>query len=452
MIRAASYCIAFLFACTTGPSGDDDSPDDPDNPDEPAGDPCATPLVIPTSGRAIDLMPQARLATIAERAPCVVPGVVRDALESTQTYWYDKRSLTPGYQDSFGDNIETPIGMRPNTIDPGLINLAVPGGHEQIFSELGVFHFPFGRPIGPATNVVVVDFWRPAYSGNTVLPVVWWRRDPNSYTHRVEWMFPAGTVFGELLLLAIDPEGGALQPFEIRTRTRTLDGWNVDVYRPFPRATDLADAIAKRRGERPEWASSQVLDALVAQLRESQLASFTVSATHFSGGFPTRDAGIDRLPALSGSDAELMHELMRTTPFRSARGVYWKQSADRGAWAASADGTGSIVPAGYNAAAIEVSESSCDVCHRDAGRPFETWYSNILAYGELWGNDEIFTWHPFALAKFVDGQGAVVNFNHDNREIRADFTAAGLTAPYEPSMHPSTVYKRIVREWTDFAY
>ena len=141
-----------------------------------------------------------------------------------------------------------------------------------------------------------------------------------------------------------------------------------------------------------------------------------------------------------------------TTPFRSARGLAWKQSNNLYAWAAGSDGTGSIVPKGYNAAAIEISETSCDSCHRDAGRPFKTWYDNILAYGELWGNDEIFTWHPFTLDRFVDATGAVVNFNYDNRQIRPDFVSAGLVAPYSPSAHPATVYKRIVREWTDFSY
>ena len=96
--------------------------------------------------------------------------------------------------------------------------------------------------------------------------------------------------------------------------------------------------------------------------------------------------------------------------------------------------------------------TSCSTCHRDAGRPFMTWYDNILAYGELWGNDEIFTWHPFTLDRFVDGSGAVVNFNYDNRQIRPDFIAAGLIAPYSQTTHPATIYKRIVREWTDFSY
>jgi hypothetical protein len=438
--------IFTLFACTSQePSVDPTGPDaDTLQPPE-VVDPCATAVAIPTTGRPIDLMPADKLAAIAARVPCIATGSTRDIIESPRTLWYDKHSLTPGYQDSFGDNVVAPIGFRPNTIDPGLINLAVPGGHQQIFSELGIFHFPFGHPIGPANNVKVVDFWRLPDSGDAYQPVVHWQRDPNSYTHRIEWMFPKGTVFGELIFI---DEGGSLHPFEIRTRTRTLAGWDVDVLRPFPTATSFADAIEARRGDRP----SPALDALVQQLRGGELSPFHVAATHFPGAFPARDGAIEALPELTGADADFVHELLRTTAFRSARGTYWKQSAGLSAWAASAAGAGSIVPAGYNAAAVEVSEQSCDTCHRDAGRPFETWYDNILAYGELWGNDETFTWHPFTLSKFVDAQGAVVNFNYDNREIRPDFRAAGLITPYVPAHHPADIYKRIVREWTDFAY
>jgi hypothetical protein len=441
------WIALFVLGCdgsTMTPPGGDDTMSTLDAGNDPIADPCATSIAIPLAGRVLDLMPPARLAEIAGRMPCIAPGEVRETVESPRTLWYEKTTLTPGYQDSFGDNVQTPIGFRPNTIDPGLINLAVPGGHAQIFQSLGTFHFPFGTPLGPIDNVKVVDFWRPAYDANGApLPVVHWQRDPNGYTHRVEWMFPAGTVFGELLFL---DEGGPLYPFEIRTRTRTVDGWINDAYRPFPRAVDLADAIEKR------GATSSALTALVAQLRDTSLAAYQVKTTNFPGAFPTRDSGIDVLPALAGADADLVHDLMMSTAFRSARGIAWKEADGRVAHAAGAAGRGTIVPQGYNAAAVEVSEGSCDVCHRDAGRPFETWYDNILAYGELWGNDEIFTWHPFTLASFVDAQGKVVNFNHDNRVIRADFKAAKLVAPYVPAMHPPTVYKRIVRAWTDFAY
>lgn len=454
-MRTPAIAFVLLSACTAsqpgtgdpaGGGGDDDGSGSGSGSDV---DPCATAVAVPLSGRPLDILPPSRLAEIASRMPCIAPGALRTAIESPQTFWYDKQSLTPGYQDSFGDNVTTPIGMRPNTIDPGLINLAVPGGHEQIFAEVGTFHFPFGRPIGETTNVEVFDFWQPPHSGGAVLPVVHWQRDPNEYTHRIEWMFPAGTVFGEVLFMT---EGGVRYPFEIRSRTRTLDGWTVDVYRPFPRATDLADAIEARRGTRPEWAASPALDALVGQLRDGGVTAFRVAATHFPGAFPTRDGAADLLPALTGSDADLVHELLMTTPFRSAKGIAWKTAGGMTAWAAAASGTGTIVPKGFNATAINVDETSCSSCHRDAGRPFKTWYDNILAYGELWGNDEIFTWHPFTLAKFVDASGAVVNFNYDNREIRPDFVAAGLVAPYSAASHPASIYKRIVRDWTDFSY
>jgi hypothetical protein len=445
VLKRSLLALSLVLGCDSSKTTGGDDAIEPDAGMEPVTDPCTTPVVIPLAGRVIDLMPQPKLAEIANRTPCIAQGALRATLESTQTLWYDKLSLTPGYQDSFGDNVQTPIGFRPNTIDPGLINLAVPGGHEQIFQQLGVFHFPFGTPIGPVDNVKVVDFWRPAYDASgKPLPVVHWQRDPNGYTHRVEWMFPAGTVFGEALFL---DEGGVLYPFEFRTRTRALDGWINDIYRPFPRAVDLADAIEARGG------TSAALQALVGQLRdETNLAAYQVKNTHFPGAFPTRDAGLDTLPALGGADADFMHDLMMTPPFRSVRGIAWKSGNGKTAYAAGAAGRGTIVPKGYNAAAVEVSEASCDVCHRDAGRPFETWYDNILAYGELWGNDEIFTWHPFTLANFVDAQGKVVNFNHDNRVIRTDLKTAGLVAPYSPAMHPANVYKRVVRDWTDFAY
>jgi hypothetical protein len=450
MKRIAFTSVVLLAACSGSPSPGGDDDDDSIDPTPDAGDPfvdpCASPVAVPTTGRALDLMPQDRLAELIARMPCVPAGALRDTLESARTLWYDKHSLTPGYQDSFGDNVVTPIGMRPNTIDPQLINLAVPGGHQQIFESLGLFHFPFGNPIGAQETMHVFDFWQLPEG----LPVVYWQRDPNEYTHRVEWMFPAGTTFGEMIFV---DRGGQLFPVEIRTRKRTLDGWQVDAFRPFPTATDLANAIEKRRGEKPEWQSSQALDALLAELRDtSALPTFSLKATHFASAFPQRTSGIERLPALSGSDADFIHTLLRTTPFRSARGAYWKDTGSTKAWAASASGPGNIVPAGYNAAAVEVSEQSCDGCHRDAGRPFMTWYDNILAYGELWGNDETFTWHPFTLDKFVDENGHVVHFNNDNREIRPDMRNAGLIEKYNQAQHPPTAYKRIVREWTDFHY
>ncbi|MCB9597650.1 MAG: hypothetical protein H6719_33335 [Sandaracinaceae bacterium] len=404
------------------------------------------------AARPVDIMPRDQLGQVAARAPHVGDAWLLSVLESADTMFYDHQSIVPGYQDSFGDNVVTPIGMRPNTIDPGLINLAVPGGHGQIFIEFGVFHFPFGRPTGShERDVVPVDFWQlPRDEAGALRPVVYWQRDPNGYTHRVEWLFPVGTVLGEMLFL-ID-ERGERWCFEIRTRVREIDAWRVDVYRPFPRATDLADALERVRTDRAEWSSSSEIDALVAHLRDpGTLRSAQLSATHFPGAFPAMDGAEDVLPGLA--DDSILRELLRTTPFVSARGVAWKEQGSLRTWAATTDAEFQIVPRDYAAGFLSVDEETCSRCHRDAGRPFRDWYDNILAYGELWGEDEAFSWHPFATGRFVDtSSGRVREFNYDNREMRADFVSAGVLVRLDRSRHPDSLYRSIPRAWKDYEY
>ena len=101
---------------------------------------------------------------------------------------------------------------------------------------------------------------------------------------------------------------------------------------------------------------------------------------------------------------------------------------------------------------MEVSDEACSTCHRDAGRPFRDWYRPILAYGELWGEDESFTWHPFETSNFVNSNGDVVDFNYDNREMRSDFVNAGVLERYNPSTHTSNRYKTLPGEWKNYSY
>ena len=99
-----------------------------------------------------------------------------------------------------------------------------------------------------------------------------------------------------------------------------------------------------------------------------------------------------------------------------------------------------------------MTDETCDRCHQDAGRPFKDWYDNILAYGELWGEDEAFSWHPFENSSFVDSSGSVVDFNYDNRTFRQDFIDAGVFVPYNTSAHPASIYKKLPGPWKDYAY
>ncbi len=443
---------AALAACATplDGGGGDDSPEPDPGPPDVGVETCDPAVNVPLDApRPAEMLPAARLALVASRMPRVACGWLKDVLESPDTMFYDRTSIVPGYQDSFGDNVVTPIGMRPNTIDRGLIDTAVPGGHAQIFVERGLFHFPFGRPIANQGDNAIVNFLHLPRAGGELAPVVWWRRDPNSYTHRYEWMFPKGTVLGELLFVVRGD--GTMFPFEIRARVRELDHWRNEVVRPFPTAAALAAALERKRAERPAWEAADDVAALIAHLRDpSTLEPAQLRATHFAGSFPAIDGAADALPGIA--DPELVGQLLLETPFVTAREQVWKQSGSLIAYAATTSAGFHVVPRGYDGGFLRVDDQTCARCHEHAGRPFRDYYDNILAYGELWGMDDSFTWHPFRNDRFVDAAGNVKNFNHDNRELRADFVAGGVLAPYAPADHPADLYRKLPGAWKDFSY
>ncbi len=456
LLALSLVVLPLAVACVgpTPPGGGDDVAGD----DDVVVTPDATPVTPPDTSvhvpldvdRPVDIMPPDRLAMIAPRMPHVADPWLKGILESPDTMWYDKLSIIPGYQDSFGDNVQLPIGMRPNSIDRGMIDLAVPGGHAQLFVENGLFHFPFGRGIGTAarSDNFVVDFWHAPRAAGALLPVVYWQRDPNTYTHRVEWMFPKGTVLGEIIF-QIDA-AGVWFPFEIRVRERELDHWRSDVYRPFPTGPDLAAALESAAATNPAWQTADVAALATHARNASTVAAETLGASHFASAFPATGGAKDVLPAVA--DPAILKYLLLEVPYRSVKGTPWKQHNGLVAHAATTQASFHIVPRDYDGGHLEVSDQACRRCHQDAGRPFKDWYGNVLAYGELWGEDESFTWHPFDTANFVDASGAVRNFNYDNRRIRADFTAGAVIVRYNPAQHAATTWSKLPGAWKDYAY
>ncbi len=459
MVLCGALCGLSVAACgVDGPGGGGDDPFSPSGSGSGAGssssgaggnggggshDPgaCTTPALDAQAPRLVALLPAAELEAIAERMPCIADPALVALLESPDTVFYDHASIIPGYQDSYGNGIDFPVGMRPNTINPNLINLAVPGGHGKLFEEIGLFHFPFGNPIQVAPgDALVIDFWHvPRSEGGELWPVVWWWYQPSGWTHRIKWSFPVGTVFGELMFIA--NAEGELFPFEIRTRTREIDRWVSDAHRPFATASDFAAAL--------DASGAAGVDALVAHLLDdTTLEQATLGASHYGDAFPAISGAVDVLPAVA--DDTVIESLLLAQGFVSVKGAIWKQSGDLHSYAPTTDADFSIVPRGYNAGLVAVSDESCSRCHQDAGRPFKDYYFEVLAYGELWGEDETFTWHPFEAAKFVDAGGNVISFNDDNRQMRSDFVSAGVLAPYDPAQHPATVYDEIDRAWRNY--
>ena len=154
----------------------------------------------------------------------------------------------------------------------------------------------------------------------------------------------------------------------MRTRTK-LDGrkWRVQVYRPFPTESDLADALAVRG---LPYASGP---------RSIQ----SVNSGHVRNGFSARAVTV-ALPAL---DEATVIDLLDNSEFVPAAGLEWNEDA----MAPTADRF-SIVPIGYHGALIPANKRTCMQCHEDAGTVVN------LAGEERWrlrGDDGIFSFHVF---------------------------------------------------------
>src|SRR5690606_1587984 len=111
---------------------------------------------------------------------------------------------------------------------------------------------------------------------------------------------------------------------------------------------------------------------------------------------PLRGA-MDYLPPIS--DLGLVKELLADRTFEDAMGERWKQSAD-GALTTYAPSTRArfhVVPREYLGGMLETTERGCRTCHEQTSRPLANLDSRVVLYGEIWGEDEIFTWHPFAI-------------------------------------------------------
>jgi hypothetical protein len=218
-------------------------------------------------------------------------------------------------------------------------------------------------------------------------PIVWWRerlpRDTSRGTY--VWQYPAGTTFGEILLVS-DPKGYD-HTFEMRTRTRSEKGWTMNAFRPFTTQGELA---ARIRELEPKWREKPALvkivkgeterDERLRLVNQHELITFDATAlqTH--------------LPPI---DADLVTKLL-DTPFKSALGQEWKRGADgTEAYAPTTDADFHIVPKNYRGGFVEVSSTSCMRCHDSTLKHARDFQALRDWYGRVRGSDNIFSFHIF---------------------------------------------------------
>lgn len=363
-------------------------------------EPCKFPGAIAQEGLAVrqgfvEFLPAAQLAPFKAALPKLAQLELAAAMTGADTMWYDEDSMVFAYQDS----IETVVGMRANCVgrmvgernknNPQISKLM------KLFGEDYRFMFPFRKAAGTdeVENVRVLNFWAPPRFEDKVLPVRYWRPERRGHSY---WTFPVGTIFGEVLYEK-SPEG-KWYVFEVRTRKRYRDGWEVNLFRPFLTAESLAGAIIAKR---PQWESSPSLKALVTHLRDkSTLVPHRMESVPYAKVFEPVDGALDPLPAID--DSALVTELLTKTTFVSAEGAIWKENGQGlETYAPASQGDFHIVPKGYEMGMIPVNEVSCNRCHSDTGRNLGQFEFDAILYGEIWGEDRIFTWHPFQPHQYI---------------------------------------------------
>jgi hypothetical protein len=300
------------------------------------------------------------------------------------------------------------------------------------------WRFPFAGTAGTddSTNVRTVDFLSlPKDAGGTIQSIpISIRRDPIHTTW--DWTYPNGTVVGEILFVV---DGDTWLPTEVRTRQRFPSGWATNAFRPFVEASALSTTI---KAKRPDYASKPTLAALVAQLDGT--AGFTPKTLTSSPATPgtfDQSGVLDILPDFG--DPALVRELLTTTQFVSAYASTWRQSSDgKTAFAPSTTAALSIVPNNSTAGLIEVREASCLRCHKDGGRVLTDFYPPLSLYGEIWGKDNIFTFHPFDESQYSSLDDATNGTPADNRRINSLLTQNGMVEMFNAAKHRGPFYDR----------
>lgn len=384
-------------------------------------------------------LPTERLNLLKKSLPKVAYPALQQIFLSSQTVWYDHESLSPSYQASISQS--PPYGANSNDRWFDLVASPVRPTAQNFYDAAKKrWRFPFATTAGTdqATNLRVFNFlWLPSKNGK-LLPLAAGPKPEqiqgfgfsmNSWG----WIYPNGAVLGELLF--VTGTNGELLPSEVRIRTRYANGWAVNVYRPFPSAASLASSIKQRR---PSWQSDVSLKLLVDSLENPRtLVQKSLKASQLPGTF-SADGALDILPEIQ--DQQLVRELLTETTFVSSYGAIWKSGDGRTTYAATATKGLSIVPANYEAGLIQVSEDSCMRCHRDTGRGLTTFrpdFGDIILYGEMWGRDGIFSFHPFDESQYSVFWLAGTT---DNRRMNPRFERQGIVARFNASVHSAPDY------------
>lgn len=303
----------------------------------------------------------------------------------------------------------------------------ISGGADRI-GRGSAHEFPWKDPAGthnvPDRELVEVRGMLLPKKDGERLPIVYWNAKQDVHKdsfdarrQKIEWTYPRGTVFIELLARRLS--NGRTVPFELRVRIREKGAWAVDVFRPYTNWKSLATRL-KELGQEEE------------AYRVSYRPSIRNVTLH-DGFHPNRQeiklsGQVEQLPKYSD---ELVVALLKDRTFRSALGQSWRYDSESNVDVNAP--AGGVYPAKYEAI-MSVDRETCMNCHRSANRSVTHFDVRRDWYGNVRGSDQIISFHPFdpsCISK--NGQNLRVKF-------RPELVGWRLLERYDRRKHPATLY------------
>lgn len=353
---------------------------------------------------------------------------------------YTSEEIPPAYQ-KWDSQIEH--GQRVENHN-GAYSVEVALGSSPLSN--GNIEFPWDKPGGTSKSKNADKYTfilLPKDEFGKKIPIVWHKpyitvgnvsRSNNFKNRGYAWLFPIGTTIGEVMRVSSLEEN---IPFELRLRFRKATSWDVEVYRPFPTAEDLAEAIKKHR---VNWKEDKSLISFVSRLEDKNLdlPKVRLKSDHPDHTVFDSTTAIDELPPL---DKKLVTELLKTTLFSSVESPWRTLKDGTPCHAPTTKEDWHIVPQNYEGGFISVDSESCIRCHNSVNNHLEKFDRPREWYGRIRGSDGIFSFHPFEPSKLIK------KFDKSLREIepeiRKSFIEAGIVEKFDPKKHTTERYKAI---------
>jgi hypothetical protein len=389
----------------------------------------------------VRLIPESEEQEILAMMPPVLDKDVEAILSADDLIWYSEIEMPQAYQ--FENAFHTPyhnISDRQQQPDRvGNANREFPWSHAGGADKV--------------KNLEVFRFVKFPKQDDRYLPMIYFRQRPPGVDigdgapgqgrSTWRWMYPRGTVFGELMCM-VGPDK-LIYPFELRLRTREQDSWTMNALRPFPDATGLANRIKRLR---PDWEQAPDLVKLVRHLEvvnkdypSATIADTSLTSPRHTGVQAFRaTVHIDALPPVK--DDKLVSDLLLTTPWKSAIAAIWREGYDGGAVHAPTveEGAGfHIVPENYRGYAFSVDDASCMQCHQHTNMTARTFDRQRGWWGRVRGDDAIFSFHP------IDPKTISTNGQNRTARVRQSFVEAGILTGYDARRHRPPLYQAISR-------